>query len=74
MEPLKITLEGLLSVIKTDKSITVNLYNELDLLLITFILNGYEALDDFLMDDEVLELKFPKANTIDVYIDTSKNS
>ena len=74
MEPLKIILEGLLSVIKTDKSITVNLYNESDLLLITFILSGYEALDDFLMDDEVLELKFPKANTIDVCIDTSKNS
>jgi len=68
-----ITLEGLLKVIKSDKDITVNLYDENNLLLITFILNGYNCLDDFLMDDEVLSLKLASLNKIDITIDTSKN-
>ena len=68
-----ITLEGLLKVIKSDKDVTVNLYDENNLLLITFILNGYNCLDDFLMDDEVLSLKLVSLNKIDITIDTSKN-
>ena len=73
MEPLLITLKGLLSVIKSEKAITINLFDENDLLLITFELKGYESLDDFLEDDEVTEITFPKYNTINIKIDTSKN-
>ena len=73
MESLLITLKGLLSVIKSEKQITINLFDENDLLLITFELKGYESLDDFLEDDEVIEISFPKYNTINVKIDTSKN-
>ena len=70
---IKIILEGFLSVITTEKPITINLYNENDLLLISFELAGFNALDDFLMDDEVIEINFPKNNTINIKIDTSKN-
>lgn len=73
MEDIKITLEGFLSVVKSDKTLTINLYDENDLLLITFGHPGYSALDDFLCDDEVLEISFPKTATINIKIDTSKN-
>lgn len=73
MDEIKITLEGLLSVIKSEKNIIVNLFDQDDLLLITFNLPGYKSLDDFLEDDEVLEITFPKYNTINIKIDTSKN-
>lgn len=73
MEEIKITLEGFLSVVKSDKTLTINLYDENDLLLITFGHPGYSALDDFLCDDEVLEISFPKNATINIKIDTSKN-
>lgn len=62
-----------LKVIKSDKDITVNLYDENDLLLITFVLAGYDCLDDFLMNDEVLELSFANLNKINIKIDTSNN-
>lgn len=68
-----ITLEGFLSVIETTKPITINLFNENDLLLISFELAGYKALDDFLCDDEITKIKFKNMSAIDVYIDTSKN-
>jgi len=70
MEP-KITLEGLLSVIKSVKPITVNLLNEEGLEIITFILPGYKALDNFLEDDEVLEVELVNLGNIKVKIDTS---
>ena len=69
-----ITLEGFLSVIETSKSITINLFDEKDLLLISFELAGYAALDDFLCDDEVIKIEFKTINTINVTIDTSKNT
>ena len=68
-----ITLEGLLKVIDSPKTVTVNLYDENELLLITFGLPGYQALDDFLCDDEVTKIVLKNLYTIDVYIDTSKN-
>lgn len=68
-----ITLEGLLKTIYTNKDITVNLYNEDNLLLITFILAGYNSLDDFLMDDEVKKIEIVNATNLKVTIDTSKN-
>ena len=72
--PILITLQGFLSVIKTTKPITINLFNETDALLITFELAGYDALDDFLADDEVIKIEFKTINTINVTIDTSKNT
>lgn len=73
MEEIAITLEGLLKVIQSDKIITVNLYDENDLLLITFGLPGYMALDDFLCDDEVTKVIIKSLTSMDIYIDTSKN-
>lgn len=72
-EDILITLKGLLSVIKSDKDITINLFDENDLLIITFLMNGYPALEDVLEADEVTKIEFPKVNTINVTIDTSKN-
>lgn len=73
MGEIKITLEGLLKVLSSSKTITVNLYDENDLLLITFGLPGYQCLDDFLNDDEVTKVKIVNMTTIDVTIDTSLN-
>jgi len=73
MQP-KITLEGLLSVIKSVKPITVNLVNEEGLEIITFMLPGYKALDDFLEDDEVLEIDLINLGNIKVKIDTTLNN
>lgn len=72
-EDILITLKGLLSVIKSDKDITINLFDENNLLIITFLMNGYPALEDVLEADEVIKIEFPKVNTINVTIDTSKN-
>ena len=69
-----ITLEGFLSVIKILKPITINLFNENDILLISFELAGYNAIDDFLMDDKIIKIEFKTINTINVTIDTSKNT
>ena len=66
-----ITLEGLLKVITSQKVITVNLYNENDLLLISFGLPGYDCLDDFLLDDEVTKLEITNLYNINITIDTS---
>ena len=68
------TLENLLKVIASDKDITINLFNENNLLLITFILKGHECLDDFLCNDEVIRIEIKTVNTINVTIDTSKNT
>ncbi len=69
-----ITLEGLLKVIESSKIITVNLYDENNLLLITFGLPGWESLDDFLCDDEVTKIKINNLTNIDITIDTSNNN
>jgi len=68
-----IILKGLLSVIESSKTIMVNLYNEQDLLLISFGLEGWEALDDFLCDDTVTKIKINNLTSIDITIDTSNN-
>lgn len=72
MEPL-ITLKGLLQVIVSEKPITINLLDENDLLLIKFELPGYNYLDDFLEDDEVLSVKINTLYNLDIKIDTSNN-
>ena len=68
-----ITLKGLLSVIQSEKDITINLFDENDLLIITFLMNGYSALEDVLEADEVIKIEFPKMNTINVTINTVNN-
>ena len=67
------TLNGLLSIIKSEKIITVNLYNENDLLLITFHLPGYEHIEEDLLLREVAELKIINLNTINVKLAAATN-
>ena len=73
MDPILITLKGLLSTIQSDKDIKVNLFNENDLLLITFILAGYPALEDSLEDDEVKKIEIVSNTTLNITIDTSND-
>lgn len=74
-----ITLEGFLSVVKSAQPITINLASkglteeDPNLPLITFILPGYDCLDDFLLDDEVTEIEIVNPKVINVIIDTSDN-
>ena len=74
MENINImSLEGLLKVIVSERTVTINLFDENDLLIISFGLPGYDALDDFLLDDEVTKIKLNNLFNWDVTIDTSKN-
>ena len=79
MNDILITLEGLLKTIVSTRPTTINLYSEatdpeLDpTLLITFLLPGYDCLDDFLMDDEVKSITIVNTTTINIVIDTSHN-
>ena len=70
---IEITLKGLLSVIESTKPITINLYDENDLLIITFGLPGYSALEDTLEADEVTKIVIRNLYTLDVYINTANN-
>ena len=64
-----ITLAGLLSVIESEKTITVNLFDENDLLLITFSLPGYPCLEDALEERTVAKVKIKSLTTIDVTLE-----
>jgi hypothetical protein len=68
-----ITLGGFLSVLEGVKPITINLFNEENLLIITFVKDGYEALEDILEQDPVLKISIKNLQTIDVVIDTTGN-
>lgn len=68
-----IDLQGLLTTIESDKEITVNLFDENNLLLITFGLPGWESLDDVLCADEVTKIKINNLTNISITIDTSNN-
>lgn len=69
-----ITLEGLLKTIVSTKDITINLYRvegtdpETKTLLITFILAGYDSLDDELMSEEVKAIEIVNTTTINITI------
>ena len=68
----EITLKGLLSVIQSSKTIKVNLFNaDSNLLIISFDLPGYEALEDTLESSEVTKLVLNSLTAIDVYIKTT---
>lgn len=82
MPEILITLEGLLKTIVSSKTVTVNLYHMVQedpevepvkTLLITFLLPGYDCIDDFLMDDEVKAIEIVNSQTINITIDTSLN-
>jgi hypothetical protein len=60
------TLEKLLTALVSDNSITVNLYDEKGLLLITFGHPGYDSLDDELLTREVSELEIQNVKSIRV--------
>jgi len=66
-----ITLSGLLSVIKSEKIIKVNLYDSEDLLKISFDLPGYAALEDQLEECEVTKIEIVNMTTMNVYINTT---
>lgn len=67
-----IDLKGLLSVLVSEKPVTVNLYNNASkLLIISFVKDGYEALEDTLEASEVKQITFKNLTTLDVYIDVA---
>ena len=67
---MKMELQGLLQALKSKKTITVNLFDEKGLLIISFNQPGYQALDDFLLDDEVTGIEIVNLFCINVTIDT----
>lgn len=80
MNDILITLEGLLKTIVSTKDITINLYRETQTdpeaepvkeLLITFLLPGYDSLDDTLMSEEVKKIEIVNTTTINVVIQLS---
>ena len=83
MNEILITLEGLLKTIVSTKPITINLYHMVQpedpeaepvkTQLITFLLPGYDCIDDFLMDDEVKSIEIVNSTNINIVIDTSLN-
>ena len=68
-----IDLKGLLSVIVSEKPITINLFNEKNLLLITFVLPGYRYLEDVYEEDPVTRIEIKNLSTLNITIDTSAN-
>ncbi len=77
MNDILITLKGLLqTIVSPNKTVTINLYHmveDVKTALITFLLPGYECIDDFYMDDEVKEIEIVDSRTINIVIDTSLN-
>ena len=70
---MDINLKGLLSVIVSEKPITINLFNEKNLLLITFVLPGYPCLEDVYEEDPVTRVEIKNLSTLNITIDTSAN-
>lgn len=63
-----ITLGGLLSVISSTKPIMVNLYDQKNLLIISFCQPGYAALEDELEAAPVTKIELVNLTTINVTI------
>lgn len=74
-----ITLEGFLSVVKYTKPVTVNLFakaateEEENTALISFLLPGYDCLDDFLLDDQITSIEILSLQSFNIVIDTSED-
>ena len=60
------TLESLLVTLRSSKKIMVDLYNNADLLIVTFNLPGYDAIDDELLAKEVKSIELPAVNSIKI--------
>ena len=73
MNPTTIQLEALLKalVAPKNKEITVNLYDQDNLSIITFQLPGYKALEDQIEECEVTKIVINNLYSIDITIDTS---
>ena len=56
------------------KTIQIDLFNENNLLMISFALPGYDCLDDFLLDDTVTRIEIVSLTKLNITIDTSQNS
>ena len=68
----EITLRGLLSVIQSSKTIKVNLFNaDSNLLIISFDMDGYAALEDQIEESEITKLIINNPTTLDIYIKQS---
>ena len=63
-----ITLGGLLSTISSTKNITINLFNQSNLLIITFILTGYKALEDDLEASQVTKIEILTPTSLNIII------
>lgn len=63
-----IDLFGLLTTIESEKVITVNLFDDADLLLISFGLPGYDSLDDELLKLPVRKIKINNVANINIYL------
>lgn len=68
-----ITLGDLLTVLESSKPITINLFDQDNLLLITFIKDGFQALEDVLESDSVTKIVIKNLQTIDITINTEGN-
>ena len=60
------TLESLLTALRSAKKIMVDLYDNQDLLLITFNLPGSPSLDPNLLAQEVKSIELPAVNSIKI--------
>ena len=63
-----ITLKGLLSTIVSTKNITINLYDQEGLLIISFGLPGYAALEDELELSTVTKIELISLTTLNITI------
>ena len=63
-----ITLGGLLSTISSTKNITINLFNQSNLLIITFVLAGYKALEDDLEASQVTKIEILTPTSLNITI------
>ena len=63
-----ITLGGLLSTISSTKNITINLFNQSNLLIITFVLTGYKALEDNLEASQVTKIEILTPTSLNIII------
>ncbi len=66
-----ITLGGLLSTITSTKNVTINLYDSDNLLIITFLLPGYAALEDELEGATVTKIEILNPITLNITIETN---
>ena len=60
------TLQSLLEALRSEKKIYVNLYNNANLLLISFNLPGHSAVDPTLLAEDVKTVELPAINEIKI--------